>query len=323
MDKRKRKAGALGLERRVRARAEPEPDLDEVDESPSEFGGFGDEGQQDVEEGFVPTDSDDASVSLRCLHAANTLLTITQDGDESSDEETEGIDASQVSFGALAKAQAALSSSRRRKGGEPDDRPQPDNAFDSGMPFQKGSKAPTHVQRSSKHAPMEMTSKRQVSRRREILPVKKIEYRDPRFDSLGSGPLDEARAERAYAFLDDYRNDEMKQLKAAVKKAKTPREKEELQRALMSMESKKKAKDRKERERAVVEEHRKQEKELVKQGKRPFYLKKSEQKKRLLLDQFASMSEKQVEKAIEKKRKKVAAKEKKEMPFARRGAEES
>ncbi|EON96168.1 putative rrna processing protein [Phaeoacremonium minimum UCRPA7] len=168
---------------------------------------------------------------------------------------------------------------------------------------------------------MEMTSKRQVSRRREILPVKKIEYRDPRFDSL-AGPLDEARAQKAYAFLDDYRDDEMKQLRAAVKKAKTPREKEELQRALMSMESKKKAKDRKERERAVIEEHRKQEKELVKQGKKPFYLKKSEQKKRLLLDQFANMSEKQVEKAIEKKRKKVAAKEKKEMPFARRGAEE-
>ena len=63
MDSRKRKAGALGLERRVRARAEPEPDLDEIDESPSEFDH---EDRHEVEEGFVPTDSEDGSVSLIC-----------------------------------------------------------------------------------------------------------------------------------------------------------------------------------------------------------------------------------------------------------------
>lgn len=203
--------------------------------------------------------------------------------------------------------------------------------FRSQFMSSKKEKAPA---RSSKHAPMEMSSKRPVSRKREIITVKKFQARDPRFDPLvaarssagvgsthGNGEqASEDRARRAYAFLDEYRDDEMRQLKAAIKKAKNPADKEKLQRALMSMESRKRAREQKDRERAVVEEHRRREKELVKEGKKakPFYLKKSEQRKRLLVDQFTSMSEKQREKAIEKKRKKVAAKEKKELPLERR-----
>lgn len=182
--------------------------------------------------------------------------------------------------------------------------------------------------RSSKHAPMEISSKRPVSRKREIIPVKKLTVRDPRFDPLVAGrsasgngsQVEEDRARKAYSFLEEYREDEMRKLKAAVRKARTPAEKEELQRALMSMESRKKSRETRDRERAVMEEHRRREKELVKEGKkaRPFYLKKSEQKKRMLLDQFSSMSERQREKAIEKKRKKVAGKEKKTLPMERR-----
>lgn len=191
----------------------------------------------------------------------------------------------------------------------------------------KRDKAPA---RSSKHAPMEMTSKRPVGRKREILTVKKPQARDPRFDPLVTGrsgsstQADEDHARRAYAFLDEYRDDEMRQLRAAVKKARTPAEKEKLQRALLSMESRKKSRDRKDKERAVIEEHRRHEKELVKEGKkaRPFYLKKSEQKKRLLVDQFTGMSERQRDKAIERRRKKVAGKEKKELPMERRVRDE-
>lgn len=182
--------------------------------------------------------------------------------------------------------------------------------------------------RSSKHAPQEVSSKRPVSRKREIIPVKKIQYRDPRFDPAVTGAsvktkADEDHVRRAYAFLDEYREDELRKLKGAIKKAKTPAEKEQLQRAYMSMESRKKARDRKDKERAVVEEHRRREKELVKEGikSRPFYLKKAEQKKQLLTEQFSALSEKQREKAIEKKRKKIAGKEKKAMPMERRARE--
>jgi len=136
------------------------------------------------------------------------------------------------------------------------------------------------------------------------------------------GQLEEIKARKAYSFLDDYQEDELKQLRAAAKKEKDPQIKEKLERAMMSMESRLKAQKRKDRERELLDEHRKQEKELVKQGKQPFYLKKSEQKKALLLDQFSTMKKGQVDHAIERRRKKVASKEKKLLPWARRTAEE-
>jgi len=113
----------------------------------------------------------------------------------------------------------------------------------------------------------------------------------------------------------------MRELKAAIKTAKDENTKEKLKRALMSMESRKKAQLRKSKEQEVLDKHRKAEKELVKQGKKPFYLKKAEQKKRLLLDQFSSLKGKQLDRVIERRRKKLEGREKKNIPFARRAAE--
>lgn len=218
-------------------------------------------------------------------------------------------------------------SGRRKKKNAPSD----DGSDNEEAPSKErasSSKKEKPPSRSSKHAPMETTSKKPVSRKREILPVQKRVARDPRFDPLivsrssihSNSKADDEHARRAYAFLDEYRDDEMRQLKTAVKKAKTPAEKEKLQRALMSMESRKKTREKRDKERALIEEHRRREKELVKEGKKanPYYLKKSEQKKQLLVDQFAGMSEKQREHAIERKRKKVTSKEKKTLPMERR-----
>lgn len=206
--------------------------------------------------------------------------------------------------------------SRRRKRGaaaEPSDQ---DSDSDSGPEEAsnsiKSKSAAGLAKRSNKHAPTEISSKRQVSRKREVIAVPKMEVRDPRFDPL-SGPLDEAKARKAYAFLDEYRADEMKQLRAEIKNTKDAAKKEEMKRLLLSMESKVKARQRKEREQELMSEHKRREKDLVKQGKQPFYLKKSEQKKRLLMDQFANMKKKQVDRTIERKRKKVVAKERKEL----------
>lgn len=174
--------------------------------------------------------------------------------------------------------------------------------------------------RSSKHAPTELSSKKAVSRKREVVPVIKRQFRDPRFEALG-GPVDDSKVKAAYSFLDDYREDEMKELKEAIKKTKGEDAKERLKRALMSMESKKKADLRKKKEQEILDRHKKEEKELVKQGKKPFYLKKAEQKKRVLMDQYGNLKGKQLDRVIERRRKKVEGKEKKRIPFARRGVE--
>ncbi|CAN8095807.1 unnamed protein product [Discula destructiva] len=328
MESRKRtlpQAGILG--RRVRARVEPEPHLDDFDDDASS--GAPSEQEVDENESGSESASGDNSEEPDASDASS----------EDSDEEIISADASKVSFGALAKAQQAMlpAAGRRKKKGtrsESDDAEAEEASSKEPKAFPtKREKPPS---RSSKHAPMETTSKRPVSRKREILAVRKMVARDPRFDPLitsrssssaahrtgggGSSQADEDRARRAYAFLDEYRDDEMRQLKVAVKKAKTPAEKEKLQRALMSMESRKKAQDKRAKERALIDEHRKREKELVKEGKKanPYYLKKSEQKKQLLVNQFAGLSEKQREHAIERRRKKVTSKEKKTLPMERR-----
>ena len=180
-----------------------------------------------------------------------------------------------------------------------------------------GKKHNPDVNRSSKHAPTEISSKKAVSRKREVVPVFKREYRDPRFAPL-AGPVDDSKVRKAYSFLDDYREDEMKELKEAIKTTKDDDAKEKLKRALMSMESRKKARARKDKEREMLDIHRKEEKELVKHGKQPFYLKKTEQKKRLLMDQYGGLKGKHLDHVIERRRKKVEGKEKRKMPFARR-----
>ncbi|KUI71564.1 rRNA biogenesis protein RRP36 [Cytospora mali] len=318
MESRKRKTPQIGLQRRVRARAEPDPDLDVFEDEMSD----GAPSEAEVDESGSDSKSGSGSGSGSGSESGDE----SDKNDESSEEEDAKVDASKVSFGALAKAQAAIGRRKKEADGA-EDAPGEEAAARPDYTYQytKIEKPPS---RSSKHAPMEMSSKRQVSRKREIIPVRKVQHRDPRFDPLVTGQAlrtqtDEDRARRAYAFLDEYRDDEMKQLRAAIRKAKTPAEKEELQRALMSMESRKKARAKREKERAVVEEHRKREKELVKEGvkAKPFYLKKSEQKKRLLVDQFTGLSERQRDKAIEKKRKKIAGKEKKQLPMERRARE--
>ncbi|OAQ96173.1 hypothetical protein LLEC1_02807 [Akanthomyces lecanii] len=164
----------------------------------------------------------------------------------------------------------------------------------------------------AEHAPQEQTSKKPVSRRREILQDPRRKARDPRFDPL-MGAVDEDKTRRAYAFLDEYRDSEMADLRVQIKKSKNPAEKDALKRQLLSMESKKKAKEKRDEAESLLKEHRSKEKGLVAQGKQPFYLKKRDQKTQLLTNRFADMSKGQVDRAIERKRKKVAGRERKEL----------
>lgn len=246
--------------------------------------------------------------------------------EEDDDDAPSKPDLSAISFGALARAQASLPPSERQlkkqrrsgtgakeDGADSDSDGRPQNPRDA----KRGAK-PVVAKRSSKHAPQEQSSKRPVSRRREILPEekKRAPARDPRFDPLSTGGSrhpDDTKTQRAYAFLDEYRDKEMAEMRAEAKKTKDPARREELKRRIMSMESRRRAQRQKDEERRLLAEHRQREKELVAQGKKPFYLKRSEQKKQLLTNKFDKMSKGQVDKAIERKRKKVAGKEKKEL----------
>jgi ribosomal RNA-processing protein 36 len=284
-----------------------------------------------------------------------------------SDDEQVKAQMSKVSFGALTKAQEALSkqqpTDRKRKRGDATSQSQEDKLevlrarlrqikaeklASGAQPSKKaktskktkskafqdeGSKgkqeagddsesdadaAPTA--RSSKHAPAVQSSKRMVSRKRKVVDVKKPVFRDPRFESVSGPRPEEHVVGKRYAFLNDYRTSEISDLRSTIKKTKDEREKERLKKQLLSMESQQKARERKEQLQDVARAHKKKEKELVKEGKQPFFLKQSEQKQIALVDRFQNMKSKQREHVIERRRKKVTAKERKNMPDERRTA---
>lgn len=173
--------------------------------------------------------------------------------------------------------------------------------------------------RSSKHAPTEISSKRAVTRRRDAVGLKKDTTRDPRFDPL-SGEVDHQVLSKKYAFLDEYRTSEIATLKKSMKNKKIPEEERELmKRQVVSMESKMAFEKSKEREAKVVREHRKEERKRVEEGKGVWHVKKSVVREEALKERFEGMKGRQRDKVIERRRKKLTAKERKGMPEERRG----
>jgi ribosomal RNA-processing protein 36 len=265
------------------------------------------DGEEDAESG------DDDMVSS-CLLYPPAHTTNTSKSDASDDDQVKA-QMSKVSFGALAKAQDALSKQqpedRKRKRGDDTSKSQEDklealrerlrqikaeklangaqpskkakttkSKNDSKRDTQKASDgedsdpdAAPHA-RSSKHAPAVQSSKRMVSRKRNVVDVKKPVFRDPRFNNVSGPQPDEFVVGKRYSFLSDYRKSEISELRQTIKKTKNEDEKERLKKKLLSMESQEKARENKEKLQDVAREHKKKEKELVKEGKKPFFLKK-------------------------------------------------
>jgi ribosomal RNA-processing protein 36 len=188
------------------------------------------------------------------------------------------------------------------------------------------SKSKEKKSRSSKHAPMELSSKRAVTRKRtavELPPAPRS--RDPRFDAavMGhSGVGKHPHGGKAYAFLDEYRASELNDLKEQMRKTKNLQQKEKLKGEIRRMQDKLRSAQNKKREAEVQAEHKKREKQLIREGKKanPYYLKNSELQKQVLERKYGEMGSRERAKALERRRRKMASKERKEMPWERRGA---
>lgn len=258
-----------------------------------------------------------------------------EDGGESELEEPATTALSKISFGTLSKAASSLQRATR-----PHPQANPTStvataikaqlsALKSSPPTTTSSnearkpKPRSELKRASKHAPQEVSSKRAVTRRREVvepLVPAGLRPRDPRFDGAVKGVFDDRVFRRNYEFLDGYREEEVKVLRREMEREKNPRRKGEMERTVRSMESRKQQQQQKARSEELLREHKKKEREMIKQGKKPFYLKKTEQKKMLLMDKYNKLNPKQLDKAIERKRKRKAQKEHKNIPYARREA---
>ncbi|RJE22253.1 hypothetical protein PHISCL_05391 [Aspergillus sclerotialis] len=271
------------------------------------------------------------------------------DGDDDEDDDDEASNSDQpqddfqdslnnISFGALAKAQASMGPKKKRKvessnvtdptpTTSPLDtiRAQIREAREKKRLESAKSKNPEKLSRTSKHAPTVQSSKRAVSRKRTVIePPAVPKARDPRFDAtvLSNSSRAHPNAGNAYSFLDEYRKSELKELKEKLAKTKDPEQKEALKRAVRSAGDRLRSIENKKREQEVMAEHKRKEKQLIREGKKstPYYLKKSDLKNQALVKKYEGMGSRERAKALERRRKKIASKERKDMPMERRGA---
>lgn len=319
----------LPLNKRVKARAEEPADeydgYESEDSSPSvietgdvdggEIFSSGDEDELDEQEEGEAAQERLANISFATLAKAQDSLSRKRKREtDEAPKKDDKLEALRARLRELREQKGLSDSKPNKKSASKEDSEDEDDDDESGSESDDNG-APKS--RSSKHAPGSQTSKRQVTRKRIVIDAPKRQVRDPRFGPIG-GRNDEVSINKNYAFLNDYAESEMNELKAAIKKTKNEDDKYVLKQKLLSMESKKKAREAKERQQEVLREHRKKEKEAINQGKNPFYLKRSEQKQLALVEKYNSMKGKDREKLMERRRKKVAGKEKKAMPQARR-----
>ncbi|GAC73411.1 uncharacterized conserved protein [Moesziomyces antarcticus T-34] len=201
------------------------------------------------------------------------------------------------------------------------------------------------AKRANKNAPTEISSKRPVSRRRTVVDTPTAHIRDPRFESL-SGSVNKDLFSKSYSFLPDMFKDELSTLKKTLAKLKKqeatqagPKAKSEHAQAIRDERAKVEAalrraeglageRERRQRESTVKARIKTQNKERVDKGLQPFYPKKSEIKQMLLKDKYdrlagtgdtegrraSGQEKKQLKKALERRRRKNAQKEKRDMP---------
>ncbi|CAK9188636.1 unnamed protein product [Ilex paraguariensis] len=172
--------------------------------------------------------------------------------------------------------------------------------------------------RANKNRPMEISSKKPVSRFREVIQVPKQVVRDPRFESL-CGNLDVDGFKKRYNFL--YENNlpaEKEELKKSMKKSKDLEVINEMKDRIGWIDQQLKSASTKRTDKTILAEHKKKEREAAKQGKKPFYLKKSEIRKQKLTEKYTELQTSgKLESFIEKKRRKNAAKDHRFMPYRR------
>ncbi|GFP85176.1 ribosomal rna processing protein 36 homolog [Phtheirospermum japonicum] len=172
--------------------------------------------------------------------------------------------------------------------------------------------------RANKNRPMEISSKKPVSRFREVIQVPKKVVRDPRFESL-CGTLNVDGFKQRYNFI--YENAlpaEKEELKKQMKKTNDPEAVNELKGRVALIDKEIKSAVIKRTEKDILAEHKKKEREAAKKGKQPYYLKKSDLRKQKLIEKYNELKESgKLESFIEKKRKKNAAKDHRYIPYRR------
>lgn len=225
-----------------------------------------------------------------------------------------------ISFGTLRDAQSKLQNEKVNGDSESDSEDFFEESDSDSGPEETSSNT---RKKRSKHAPAEASSKKPVSRIRDIegLPSRKSQtlHTDIRFDAA-YGKADLTQTRKNYAFLDDYRKQEIQNMEQILKDKKSKldeEEKEEIRLKLQSLKSRMDTLKNRDLENQVLKEYKKKQYQNVKEGKsnQPYFLKRGDKRKILQKVKYDSMKPKQREKAMERKRKKRLGKEFRQLEF--------
>uniref|UniRef100_A0A1B6CNM8 rRNA biogenesis protein RRP36 n=1 Tax=Clastoptera arizonana TaxID=38151 RepID=A0A1B6CNM8_9HEMI len=179
----------------------------------------------------------------------------------------------------------------------------------------KKSKKSTVFKRENKNRPREVSSKIPVKPLVEIVPVKKTNFRDPRFDSL-CGSFNEKAFENSYSFLKDVKEKEKQELLKKLKTTRTEERQSQIKYLIQRLENQEREHDRRKMKDEKKKQERKSEIDNLRQGIKPKYVKKSERKMIDLVDRFEELKKSgKLKKQIEKQRKKNTNKDRKKLPI--------
>ncbi|KAE8055254.1 hypothetical protein FH972_012106 [Carpinus fangiana] len=183
--------------------------------------------------------------------------------------------------------------------------------------------------RLNKNRPSEVSSKKPVSRLREVIQAPKRVIRDPRFESL-CGTFDAKQFRSKYNFLfKKYDPEIIEKLRKQLRKSNDPEVIGELKSHLSWIDKQLKSDSTRQTEAAILAEHKKKEREAAKKGKQPFYLSKTlltchadgaetyEWTSSPLTRFFYLQASGKLDAFIEKRRRKNAAKDHRYMPYRR------
>ncbi|KAJ7634264.1 hypothetical protein DFH06DRAFT_1284458 [Mycena polygramma] len=325
-------------------------DSEEEDSSEEEGSGPG-SGTSSAEEFGIAGDDDDD------VDAPRVSQWVDEDdlepdsflSDEEAVEQTDGAgpsqlksleqDLSNLPLGALLRAQRALKQANASDSESEDEEGKPERTSSKGKEKAKPewSIEPRHdiAKRSNKHAPMEVTSKRPVTRRRTVVEVKTLQARDPRFLPL-SGEFSTEKFQEHYGFLTDAHKTELRTLRENLKAARKllassprdlrPEREAEIGRLEMAVKRAESMvnKDRRAKvDQEALTKLSEGERAKRKEGKGGWWMKEAEKKEFLVRARYDALAaeggKRAVKKAIEKKQKKIGQKEKKSRPFAKSG----
>ncbi|GLB36115.1 putative rRNA biogenesis protein RRP36 [Lyophyllum shimeji] len=261
-----------------------------------------------------------------------------EQGEKPSDLKTLQDDLSGLPFGALRKAQRMLSKaevasdeSDESESEREEPRPVSPKGKEKAQPEWSLKPKKEIAKRANKHAPIEVTSKRPVTRKRIVVDVKTPQPRDPRFLPL-AGEFSAEKFRKSYGFLAEAHKQELQTLQENLKRARkllasSPRDTyeeraSEVQRLELAVKRAESLvnKDRRDKiEEEALTKVRREEREKRKKGKGEWHMKKSDKRDLLVKARYEALAaeggKRAVKKAIEKKQKKIGQKEKKSRPF--------